>query len=198
MFLFWCGGGCGVGGGGVFVGGVGCGGAGGGGEGGGDQSHHSRILAKGSRPVRKKSCIRETMTLTTFGDNSFVSDLEHLPVFKVLQSMSRTPFTHGQSTSPIRNNSLFLRLQKLVHKSNPERLLVFMLDAARSMSRTPPTRGRSMGAIRNNSSFLRLHESVHKSNAERLLVFRFHAIHQLNTSDALTTQKSSPEQGGGG
>ena len=39
--------------------------------------------------------------------------------------MSRTPPTRGRSTSPIRNNSLLLRLYRLVQESNLEQLLAF-------------------------------------------------------------------------
>ena len=83
---------------------------------------------------QKKSRIHETLTLSTCADNStvskklnktFRSNLEHLPVFKALCGAIRNR-TPGQSTSPIRNTSLFLRLHAgTIHESNPEHLVVF-------------------------------------------------------------------------
>ena len=81
------------------------------------------------------------------------------------QMTSWTPPMCGQSTSSIWNNSLLLRLHKLVHESNPERLLVFKALwvvpwVHKSTSQTPPTRQRSTSAIRKYSWFLRLYKSV--------------------------------------
>ena len=73
----------------------------------------------------------------------------------------------GRSTRPIWNNSLFLRLHKSAHESNPDKLLIFKVlwivpRVHQSTSQIHPTRGRFLGAIRNNFWLLRLHELVHE------------------------------------
>ena len=74
-------------------------------------------------------------------------------------------FTWGQSTSPIWNTSLFLRIHAgTFHNSNPEQLLVFNLGSMLE---------RSMSPIQNTSLFLRLHAgAIYKFNPEHLLVFK--------------------------
>ena len=45
------------------------------------------------------------------------------------RSISETPLTRGRSMSPIWNNSFLLRLHaRMIHKSNPEQLLVLRLN----------------------------------------------------------------------
>ena len=87
--------------------------------------------------------------------------------------------TRGQSTHPLRNTSLFLRLnvgtirnrsrgQSMRPIRNTSLFLRLYAGPIRNI-----TRGQSTSSIRNTSSLFRLHaRTIHESNPEHLLVFK--------------------------